>query len=50
MYVLSPSPRGTSGFGRDFAALNDRDLGGNEIIDIIYCAQYISEKLGVLSV
>jgi len=47
MYVLSPSPRGTSGFGRDFAALNDRDLGGNEIIDIIYCAQYISEKLGV---
>jgi dipeptidyl aminopeptidase/acylaminoacyl peptidase len=47
MYVLSPSPRGTSGFGRDFAALNDRDLGGNEIIDIIYCAQYISEKLGI---
>lgn len=47
MYVLSPSPRGTSGFGRDFAALNDRDLGGNEIIDIICCAKYISEKLGV---
>lgn len=47
IYVLSPSPRGTSGFGRDFAAMNDKDLGGNEIIDIIYCAKYISEKLGV---
>ncbi len=47
IYVLSPSPRGSSGFGRDFAALNDKDLGGNEIIDIIYCAQYISEKLGI---
>jgi len=47
IYVLSPSPRGTSGFGREFAALNDKDLGGNEIIDIIYCAKYISEKLGI---
>lgn len=45
--VLSPSPRGSSGFGRDFAALNDKDLGGNEIIDIINCADYISEKLAV---
>lgn len=47
IYVLSPSPRGSSGFGREFAALNDKDLGGNEIIDIIYAAQYISEKLGI---
>lgn len=47
IYVLSPSPRGTAGFGREFAALNDKDLGGNEIIDIIYCAKYISEKLGI---
>lgn len=47
IYVLSPSPRGSSGFGREFAALNDKDLGGNEIIDIIYAAKYISEKLGI---
>lgn len=47
IYILSPSPRGSSGFGRDFAALNDKDLGGNEILDIIYAAQYISEKLDV---
>lgn len=47
IYVLSPSPRGSSGFGREFAALNDKDLGGNEIIDIISCAKYASEKLGI---
>jgi dipeptidyl aminopeptidase/acylaminoacyl peptidase len=47
IYVLSPSPRGSRGFGREFAALNDRDLGGNEIIDIIYAGKYVSEKLGV---
>lgn len=44
IYVLSPAPRGSAGFGRDYAALNDGDLGGNEIIDIIKCAQYISES------
>ncbi|MFR9498558.1 MAG: prolyl oligopeptidase family serine peptidase [Rikenellaceae bacterium] len=47
IYVLSPSPRGTAGFGRDFAALNDGDLGGDEIIDIIECAKYVSEKLNI---
>jgi dipeptidyl aminopeptidase/acylaminoacyl peptidase len=47
IYVLSPSPRGSSGFGREFSALNDKDLGGNEIVDIIYAAKYISERLGI---
>ncbi|MDH3197705.1 MAG: prolyl oligopeptidase family serine peptidase [Candidatus Krumholzibacteria bacterium] len=47
VYVLSHSPRGSSGFGREFAALNDKDLGGNEILDIIYAGKWISEQLGV---
>ena len=47
IYVFSPSPRGCGGFGREFAALNDKDLGGNEIIDIIYAAKYISERLNI---
>jgi len=47
IYVFSPSPRGSSGFGKEFYALNDKDLGGNEIIDIFYAAKYISEKLGI---
>jgi len=45
--VLSPSPRGSSGFGKEFSALNNKDLGGNEIIDIIYAAKYISEELNI---
>ncbi|MDR0537618.1 MAG: prolyl oligopeptidase family serine peptidase [Tannerellaceae bacterium] len=47
IYVLSPSPRGSAGFGREFAAMNDGDLGGDEIIDIIYAAQYISKELNI---
>jgi len=47
IYVFSPSPRGSSGFGREFSALNDKDLGGNEIVDIIYAAEYVSKKLGI---
>lgn len=47
IYSFSPSPRGSAGFGKEFAALNDKDLGGNEIIDIIYAGRYISEKLGI---
>jgi len=47
IYVLSPSPRGSGGFGKEFAALNDKDLGGNEIIDVFYAAKYISEKLNI---
>ena len=47
IYVLSASPRGSDGFGRDFQAMNDGDLGGNEIIDIIECAKYISKRLNI---
>jgi dipeptidyl aminopeptidase/acylaminoacyl peptidase len=47
IYVFSPSPRGSSGFGREFSALNDKDLGGNEIVDVIYAAKYVSERLGI---
>lgn len=47
IYVFSPSPRGSAGFGRAFAALNDKDLGGNEIIDIIHAGKYLSERLGI---
>lgn len=47
IHVLSPSPRGSSGFGLEFASLNDKDLGGNEIIDVIYAAKFVSEKLDI---
>jgi dienelactone hydrolase len=44
---LSPAVRGSSGFGKEFMALNDRDLGGDEIIDLFYAARYLEEKLGL---
>jgi dienelactone hydrolase len=44
---LSPAVRGSSGFGKEFMALNDRDLGGDEIIDLFYGARFLEEKLGL---
>lgn len=44
---LSPAVRGSSGFGKEFAALNDRDLGGDEIIDLFYAARFLEQKLGL---
>ncbi len=44
---LSPAVRGSSGFGKEFAALNDGDLGGDEIIDLFHGARYLEEKLGL---
>ncbi|MCD4654851.1 prolyl oligopeptidase family serine peptidase [bacterium] len=42
--IMSPAVRGSWGFGADFYSLNDRDLGGNEIIDLIYGARYLCER------
>lgn len=45
--VMSPAVRGSWGFGAEFYSLNDRDLGGNEIIDLIYGARYLCERFGL---
>jgi dipeptidyl aminopeptidase/acylaminoacyl peptidase len=44
--TLSPAPRGSSGFGSEFAALNDGDLGGDEIIDLFYAARWLEGEFG----
>jgi dipeptidyl aminopeptidase/acylaminoacyl peptidase len=44
---LSPAVRGSFGFGKAFGALNDGDLGGDEIIDLFYGARFLEEKLGL---
>ena len=46
---LSPAVRGSAGFGKEFAALNDRDLGGDEIVDLFYGARFLEKKLGITS-
>ena len=45
--VISPAVRGSSGFGRDFASLNDGDLGGAEIVDLFSVARYVETELGI---
>jgi dipeptidyl aminopeptidase/acylaminoacyl peptidase len=44
---LSPAVRGSAGFGAAFAALNDADLGGDEIVDLFHAARYLEGKLGL---
>lgn len=44
--TFSPSPRGSSGFGAEFAALNDGDLGGDEIVDILYAGKWLVAEKG----
>ncbi|MCR9164901.1 MAG: prolyl oligopeptidase family serine peptidase [Nannocystaceae bacterium] len=45
--VLSPAVRGSSGFGKDFYSLNDKDLGGDEIVDVFYAARWLEERTGL---
>ncbi|NVB38072.1 S9 family peptidase [Pseudenhygromyxa sp. WMMC2535] len=45
--VVSPAVRGSSGFGKEFYGLNDRDLGGDEIVDLFWVARWIASELGV---
>lgn len=45
--VVSASVRGSSGFGREFHALNDRDLGGDEIVDLFHVARWMEGEFGL---
>ncbi|MFT4705152.1 MAG: dipeptidyl aminopeptidase/acylaminoacyl peptidase [Bradymonadia bacterium] len=44
--TLSPAVRGSSGYGADFFALNDGDLGGDEIVDLFYVARWLEAEKG----
>jgi acetyl esterase/lipase len=45
--VVSPAVRGSDGFGKAFRALNDRDLGGDEIVDLFHVARWTERNLGL---
>lgn len=47
--VLSPAVRGSTGFGKGFESLNDRDLGGDEIVDLFFAARWLEAKTGLPS-
>jgi len=42
--TLSPAVRGTHDFGPAFAALNDGDLGGDEIVDLFEAARWLESQ------
>lgn len=42
--TLSPAVRGSHGFGPAFAALNDKDLGGDEIRDLFAVGDWLVEQ------
>lgn len=44
--TFSPAVRGVGGFGAAFSALNDGDLGGDEIVDVFYAAKWLMEEKG----
>ena len=44
--TLSPAVRGSRGFGAEFAALNDGDLGGDDIVDLFYAARWLEVEHG----
>ena len=45
--VISPAVRGSDGFGKAFSALNDGDLGGDEIVDLFHVARWAEKTLGL---
>jgi dienelactone hydrolase len=42
--VLAPNYRGSSGFGREFEALNDRDWGGGDLQDLVEAADFLKAQ------
>ncbi len=45
--VISPAVRGSRGFGKAFSSLNDKDLGGDEIVDLFHIARWAERRLGL---
>lgn len=45
--VVSPAVRGSSGFGKEFFSLNDKDLGGDEIVDLFWVARWLEKRSGL---
>jgi len=41
--VIMPNYRGSTGFGKSFLHLNDKDLGGGDMKDVLYAAKYLKE-------
>lgn len=40
--VICPNYRGSTGYGRKFNHLNDKDLGGGDLKDVVYAAKFLN--------
>jgi dipeptidyl aminopeptidase/acylaminoacyl peptidase len=45
--VLVPNVRGSTGYGKTYAALDNLDLGGGPLQDILACKRWLSSNAGV---
>lgn len=45
--VLSPAVRGSWGWGREWEKMLEGDLGGDEILDVIWGGKYLEAKFGL---
>ncbi len=43
-HVIEPNYRGSTGYGREFLHLHDRDLGGGDLMDTVFAGNYLVEK------
>ncbi len=43
-YVIEPNYRGSTGYGREFLHLHDRDMGGGDLMDTVFSGTYLVEK------
>lgn len=41
--VILPNYRGSTGYGKSFLHLNDKDLGGGDMKDILYAREYVKQ-------
>jgi dipeptidyl aminopeptidase/acylaminoacyl peptidase len=47
IHVFSPAPRGVANVSAAFELLNDGDLGGFEVVDVMYGAKFMSDRLKI---
>jgi len=42
--VIKPNYRGSTGYGREFNHLHDKDMGGGDFMDTVYAGKYLLES------
>lgn len=43
-HVIAPNYRGSSGYGREFLHLHDKDMGGGDLMDTVFAGTYLVDK------